>query len=115
MADKVGRLHVHELPSTTGLEIRGDVYRCNCKHEFFVDKNKDSGYGQSPKKWVELGDSPFLAEYDSPVGGKEGFIGKWNPEMDANVAPLAEATEEEPAETSAEENNDGAEPAATTE
>jgi hypothetical protein len=75
MADKVGRLHVHELPDNKDIDIRSEVYKCNCGREFFVEENNDSGWGKSPKKWVELDSSAHLVEYDRTVSGQT-FIGR---------------------------------------
>jgi hypothetical protein len=75
MAQRVGSLHVHELPDNKDIEIRSEVYQCNCGREFFVEENKDSGWGKSPKKWVELDSSSFLVEYDRTVAGQT-FIGR---------------------------------------
>lgn len=73
--DKVGRLHVHELPDNRDLDVRAEVYKCFCGTEFFVEENKDSGFNKNPKKWVELSSSSYSVEYDKTVNG-EKFIGR---------------------------------------
>lgn len=75
MVDRVGKLHVHELPHTKDLAIREDVYKCYCGTEFFVEENTDSGFSKSPKKWVELNSSSYSVEYEKTVNG-EKFIGR---------------------------------------
>jgi hypothetical protein len=79
MAEKVGKFHHHELPSTDGVAIREDVYRCNCGTEFYVDEPKRSGIGVPLKEWTEVSKFPALVHYDRTVEGKP-FIGHASPE-----------------------------------
>jgi hypothetical protein len=67
MAEKVGKIHVHDLPSELSLDV-GDVYRCHCNVEFYVGKDKTDG----TKGWWKVED---LVEYDRTVSGGQTFIG----------------------------------------
>jgi hypothetical protein len=74
LAEKVGRIHVHDLPSELHLEV-GEVYRCYCNVEFYVGKDKTDG----TKGWWKVED---LVEYDRTVNGGQQFIGNATPDTE---------------------------------
>lgn len=74
--EKVGKLHVHQLPYNRDLPVREDVYKCFCGKEFYVENIEGkTNFSKETKQWVELDSSPFTVEYDRTVNGEQ-FIGR---------------------------------------
>lgn len=94
MAEKVGRLHQHELPSAYNTPLH-DVYACYCGKEFY----RGTSETHNKPMWGPVDDSGLPIKYDKTVGGKE-FIGR---------ADKDTAFDEEPVDQLAEEVTDGAE------
>ena len=88
---KVGRIHEHNLPGA-GVVPYLEVYRCECKKEFFrgkTDKTNDP-------TWIPLDTAPHFVEYgedmeDSPL------IGRYVPEVQGVPRPAKEENDTESA------------------
>lgn len=93
MAERVGSIHIHDLPAEMHVNV-GEVYRCHCNKEFYVGKDKTDG----TKGWYDVTD---LVVYDKTVKG-ETFIGNWTPDIEFDEEPvdqLAGEDTDEPATT----------------
>lgn len=110
MAERLGRLHQHELPYNRDLAVRDEVYACSgCGKQFFVEENTESGFNKQPKKWVELDSSPYSVEYDKTVNGKP-FIGRADADTVFDDQPVGEVSNggvAEGAGTEVHESSDG--------
>lgn len=78
MAERVGKVHVHELPYNRDLPVMEDVYACYCKKEFMVQAKTETRFGKDNKEWVEVG-GDISIEYDRTVNGQT-FIGRAGPD-----------------------------------
>lgn len=94
MAEKVGTIHQHVLPSAYEAKLH-EVYACHCGKEFY--RGQSEGY-KNPE-WGPVDDTGLPVKYDKTVGGKE-FIGR---------ADKDTIFDEEPVDQLAEEATDGGE------
>lgn len=89
MAQRVGKLHVHELPDEQQVQYM-EVYRCTCNKEFFRGKTDK----ENLPTWIPLDRASHYVEYDvddSPL------IGRYVPEFPGVPRPDKVDSEEEPA------------------
>lgn len=99
MAEKVGSIHQHVLPSAYEVKLH-EVYACHCGKEFY--RGVSEGYKNPEWGTVDSADLPVL--YDKTVGGKE-FIGRATADTVFDEEPvdqLAEEAQDEPKRASGE-------------
>jgi hypothetical protein len=113
MANKIGTIHQHELPSPYDKDIvLHDVYACHCGKEFYRGRDAE----RKEPMWVAVDDAGLPIKYDKTVGGKE-FIGRADKDTvfdEEAVDQLAEEVTDESQGTSGETDGGEPSPGATT-
>lgn len=105
MAEKVGSIHQHVLPSAYDVKLH-EVYACHCGKEFYRGQSE----GHKNPEWGPVDDTGLPVLYDKTVGGKE-FIGRATADTIFDEEPvdqLAEGAQDESKGTSGESDRPGA-------